>query len=104
MFKYIALSKRTHPLDHKRYTAIAEKQTGLTRVDVSMLAKANSATRHRLSRGQDVEIAARLTQRLQDLAQIRAYFQTQTDVTFLGMYGWGEGCQVKFYRNLLRGA
>ena len=94
MFKYIGLSKRTHPLDHKRYTAIAEKQTGLTRVDVSMLEKANSSTHHRLSRVQDVETAARLTQRLQDLAQIRAYFQTQRDVTFLGMYGWGAGCQV----------
>ncbi len=94
MFKYIGLSKRTHTLDHKRYTAIAEKQTGLTRVDVSMLAKADIATRHRLSRRQDVETAERLTQRLQDLALIRDYFQIQMDVTFLGMYGWGEGCQV----------
>jgi len=94
VFKHIGLSMRTHPLDHKRYTAIAGKQTAFRPVDLSMLANADLATQQRLALGQDVETTSRLTQRLNDLAQIRAYFQTQTDVTFLGMYGWGEGCQV----------
>lgn len=94
MFKYIGLSKRSHPLDHKRYRAIADKQRRLRAVDLAMLETADRATQRRLSVAQDAETAARLTQRCHDLAQIRTYFQTQTDVTFLGMYGWGAGCQV----------
>ena len=94
MFKYIGLSKRSHPLDHKRYRAIADKQRRLRAVDLAMLETADRATQRRLSVAQDAETAARLTQRCHDLAQIRTYFQTQTEVTFLGMYGWGAGCQV----------
>ncbi len=94
MFKYIGISVLQSPLDMKRYTAIQKVSGHLQRSDLVVLDTALRATHLRLSQRPGEETERRLTQRLRDLPMIRAYFESNRDVVFLGMYGWGDGCQV----------
>jgi hypothetical protein len=94
VFKYIGISVLQSPLDMKRYTAIQKVSGHLQRSDLVVLDTALRATHLRLSQRPGEETDRRLTQRLRDLPMIRAYFESNRDVVFLGMYGWGDGCQV----------
>lgn len=45
------------------------------------------------------ERTARLTQRLEDLAQIEGFFRKDNGCEFLGFAGWGPGCAVQLPAN-----
>jgi hypothetical protein len=78
----------------KRYEAIDKAISSLKESNLQVLAQAVCATQRRLSQAPDIATHHRLQQRLLELPMIRSYFENTPGVTFLGMYGWGEGCHV----------
>ena len=81
-------------IESKRDMAIRGAVPYLKNGSMDVLKVAVNATKHRLDTASDPETQARLQQRVKDISSIQSYFSTHTDVEFLGVYGWGEQCQI----------